>query len=327
LKARREGIPAGEWLHKCLLLCGAAAAVFALGNVYFVWAAGLRKWLFCLFVYPLRYYPAPDGNNWRVLLYDFRWHPGLGRWISFPFLYATVPLVYLIFGVVIPRHSLKDRGQPWDKLVLLAITVFVMFLAIAASPSVKRLSTVSPPAMILLAWLLDRLSNTAARLRTTVGALAVALAIAAPVYTQRHWRACLDLPAGRTAIVDPVQWEQYRWAVRHTSPGQPFFGNSTMYLPLRLRNPAPIEGFDSSEYTRPEQVVALVQALQKSRTPLMILDSPNIAFTSTRFPLGHLGPFQDYLLQNYHLTKTFPSGDQVWERTDAPATPAAPTVR
>jgi|SRR5215471_1030666 len=316
-KTRREGVPAGERLRKCLLLCGAAAAMFALVNAYFVWTAGLRRWIFFLFIYPLRYYPAPDGNSWRVLLYDFRWHPGLGRWISFPFVYATVPLVYLIFGLVVHRRWRKDRGQPWDWLVLLEVTGFAMFLAIAPSPSVKRLSTVSPPAMILLTWLLDRPGSTAGRLRTVVGALAVALAIAAPVYTQRRWRAQIDLPAGRTAV-DPVWYEEYRWALRHTSPGQPFFGNSTMYLPLRLWNPASIEGVDSTEYTRPEQVVALVQALEKHRIPLMILGSTDIAFISTDHSLGHLGPFRDYLLQNYHLTKTFQSGDQVWERTDAP---------
>jgi len=309
----RQGTPTGQWVRKCVVLCGAAATVFVLANAYFIWAAGLRQWLFCLLVYPLRYYPAPDGNNWRVVLSDFRSHPGLGRWISFPFVYATVPLVYVIFALVMHRRWRKDPDQPYNWLLLLAATGFAMFLAIAPSPSVKRLSTVSPPAMILLAWLLDRPGKTARRLKTALGVLAVATAIAAPVYNQRRWHAYLDLPAGRTAFLDSVPYEEYRWTLRHTHPGQPFFGNSTMYLSLRLENPAPIEGFDFSEYTRPEHVRALVQGLEKHRTPLMILPSTK-ALVSTDPPPGHLGPFRDYLLHDYHLTRTFPSGNEAWER-------------
>jgi hypothetical protein len=315
-KARREGVPANEWLRKCLLLCGAAAALFVVANGYFIRAAGLRHWFFCIVTYPVFYYSVPAINNWRVVEYDFRWHPGLGRWISFPFVYATVPLVYIVFALDMRRRCKKDRDVPWDRLVLVALTGLALFLSIAASPSVKRLSTVSPPAMILLAWLLNRPGRTAGCLRALLGTLAVALAIAAAVYNQTRWRAYLDLPAGRTALLDPVQYEEYRWMLGHTHPGQYFFGVAPMYLPFHLLNPTAVEGFDPSEYTRPDQVAAGVRALKMHVVPLMIL--PLSELRPGRSPSDHLRPFRDYLHQNYQLIKTFRNADQVWEKIDAP---------
>ena len=88
-----------------------------------------------------------------------------------------------------------------------------------------------------------------------------------------------------------------------------------MYLPFHLLNPTAVKGFDPSEYTRPEQVVAGLQRLKAHRVPLIIA-SPK--FRSTGAVPGHLGPFLDYLRQNYRLTRTFPNGDGVWERIDSP---------
>jgi hypothetical protein len=315
-KARREGAPTGEWLRKCLLLCGAAAAVFVMANAYFIRAAGLRQWLFCIVIYPLRYFSAPAINNWRVLEYDFLWHPSFGRWISFPFVYATVPVVYIVFALDMRRRCKKDRDVPWDQLVLVALTGFALFLAIAPSPSIKRLSTVSPPAMILLAWLLNKPGKIASKLKAMLGALAVAAAIAAPVYNQTRWRAYLDFPAGRTALLDSSQYEEYGWMLSHTHPGQFFFGMAPMYLPLHLLNPTAVEGFDPSEYTRPEWVVAGVQALRAHLVPLIILRVSDQYLLPVDSP--HLDPFRHYLRQNYRLTRTFPNGDDVWERIDAP---------
>jgi hypothetical protein len=314
-KARREGVPVGKCLRMCLLLCAASAVVFAMANTYFIWAAGLRQWLFCVIVYPLRYFTAPAVNNWRIVKYDFRWHPGFGKWISFPFVYATVPLVYLIFAVDMRRRWRRATSKPWDQLVLVALTGFALFLSVAPSPAVKRLSHVSPPAMILLVWLLDRPGKAASRLKPILGGLAVAVAIAASVYNQTRWRAYLDLPAGRTAFWDPVDYDEYRWMLVHTHPGQYFFGMQPMYVPLHLLNPTAVEGFDPSEYTRPEWVVAGVQALRTHLVPLIILRASDYYLLPTGSP--RLDPFRDYLRQNYRVTRTFPNGDDVWERIGA----------
>ena len=316
-KGRREGMAAGECVRKCVLLCGAAAAVFAIANTYFIWAAGLRHWFFCVIVYPLRYFTAPTVNNWRIIKYDFQWHRGFGKWISFPFVYATVPLVYVIFALDMRRRWKKAAAdEPWDQLVLVELTGLALFLSVAHSPAVKRLSHVSPPAMVLLAWLVNRSGKTAGLLKAILGGLGVAVAIAASVYNQTRWRAYLDLPAGRTALLNPVEYDEYRWMLAHTHPGQYFFGMPPMYVPLHLLNPTAVEGFDPSEYTRPEWVVAGVRALRAHLVPLIILRTSDYYLLPTDSP--HLDPFRDYLRQNYRLTRTFPNGDDVWERIGVP---------
>lgn len=317
-KARRDGVPAGGWVSRCLLLCGAAAAVFAAANGYFIRAAGLGQWLFYTVIYPIRYFPVPAVNNWHVVEYDFRWHPGLSRWISFPFLYATVPLVYIIvFAFGLRGRWKKAVDGPWEQLVLVTLTGVALFITIAPSPTVKRLSYVSPPAMILLAWLLDRPGRFAGRLRAALGCLAVALAISASVYNQTRWHAYLDLPAGRTAFSDHVELDEYRWMLAHTHPGQYFFGMPPMLVPLHLVNPTAVEGFDTSEYTRPEWVVAGVQALQVHPPPIMVLNRGQQYLLSAHSPSDHTAPFRDYWIQNYRLAKTFANGDEAWERTDS----------
>jgi len=241
---------------------------------------------------------------------------GFGKWISFPFVYATVPLLYIIFALDMGRRWKKATNEPWDQLVLVAVTGFALFLSVAPSPAVKRLSHVSPPAMILLVWLLNRSGKTASLLRAMLGVMAVAIAIAATVYNQTRWRAYLDLPAGRTAFWDPIDYDEYRWLLAHTHPGQYFFGMPPMYVPLHLLNPTAVEGFDPSEYMRPEWVVAGVEALRTHLVPLIILRASEQYLLPVDSP--HLDPFRDYLRQNYRLTRTFSNGDDVWERIDAP---------
>jgi len=317
-KTRRNGLPAREWLPKCLLLCGAAAGVFAVANTYFIWAAGPGHWLFCTVIYPFRYFRVPAVNNWRVVEYDFQWHPALSRWISFPFMYATVPLVYIIFAFYSRERRTRFPREPWDQLVLVVLTGIALFITIAPAPTVKRLSYVSPPAMILLAWLLDRPGKSAGRLKAVLGGLAVGLAIAASIHTQTRWRAYLDLPAGRTAFSDRVEYDEYGWMLAHTHPGQYFFGMPPMLVPLHLVSPTAVEGFDTSDYTRPEWVVAGVQALQMHPPPMMVLNNGKQYLFSAHPPSDHNGPFRDFWVQNYRLTQTFPNGDEVWERIESP---------
>ncbi|HEV2492107.1 MAG TPA: hypothetical protein VG204_03450 [Terriglobia bacterium] len=313
--ARRRGVRAREWLPKCLLLSGAAAGVFAVVNVYFIRAVGLGRWLFCVVIYPVRYFHVPDLNNWRIVEHDFWGHPGLSRWVSFPFLYATVPLVYVIFALTF-RSREKAVDEPWDRLVLVALTGVALFITIAPSPSVKRLSCVSPPAIILVAWLLNRPGKLVGMLRTGLGGVAIGLVVAASLYRQTRWRAYLDLPGGRTAFSDQVTLDEYRWMLAHTHPGQYFFGMPPMLVPFHLVNPTAVVIFDTSEYTRPEWVVDGVQALKTHPVPLMVLNHGEQYLLSTHLPSDHNGPFRDYWVQNYRLTKTFPNGDEVWGKID-----------
>jgi hypothetical protein len=98
-----------------------------------------------------------------------------------------------------------------------------------------------------------------------------------------------------------------------------YFGMPPMYLPFLLQNPAPIDAPAPSEYGRPEQIAAAVEALEKNRVPLLLLRRSMYIPHLLGYPADHLQPFQDYLYQNYRCTKTFPSGDEVWERLNHPS--------
>jgi hypothetical protein len=272
--------------------------------------------VYCIIVYPLLYYPAPTINNWRVVLYDFRAHQSLVRWFAYPFVYVTIPLACVVF-LLATRRYWKDQTEPWPELVLIALTGIFMFLAIASSPSTKRLGSVGPPAMVSLAWLLCRSGRVTRLLKMALATGAIGMSIAMPVRVQMFWKGFLDLPAGRTAFHDKQQYEEYAWVLTHSHPGQLFLG-MPMHLPFLLLSPSSNIGLHASEYTRPEQVMALVKALDTHPVPLMILPSSKEYPRTTGLPSDHLGPFRDYLCRNYSLTRTFTTGDELWEKKDAP---------
>jgi hypothetical protein len=316
--SRHDHARARELWRRSLILCGAAFAVFAAANSYFIAAAGPRRWFYCLVTYPLRYYSAPSINNWRVIFYDFEWHRSASAWVVFPVVYCTVPAVYIVFLFVIRRRWKRCDSGSRDLLMLVAFTGIAMFLAIATEPSVKRLSTVSPPAMIVLAWLLDRPARAATIVRTGLGGVAAAMAIALCVRAQTRRPTCLDLPAGRTAFMDGTLVEEYSWVLSHTHPGQFLWGMPPFYLPFRLQNPSAIQGIHTSEYTRPEDVAALVAALEQHDVPIIILASEEKYPFTAGGASNHLGPFVAYLRANYRETRSFANGDEVWEK-DSPS--------
>ena len=311
-KSRGEPERSGPYWRLCLLLCGAALATFAMINVPFILAAGVSRWVDCVLVFPARYYSSVPINNWLGTWTDFQIRGGFLKWVCYPFMYATVPLVYIVFFWVMRTRRRDEPDEPWGKLLAVACTGVAMFLAVVPALSIKRISSVSPPAMILLVWLLSR-QRRAGTLAATLGAMTVAIAIAMPLRVQeRHW-SYLDLPAGRAAIEDPAVYEVYRWTMAHTRPGQMYFGMPPMYLPLKLRNPAPIDAPGPSEYTRPEQIAAVIEALETNRVPLLLLRRSMYTPHALGYSADHLRSFQDYLYRHYRLTKTFSTGDEVWE--------------
>ena len=305
---RREG-----W-RKGLLLCGTAVLVFTAINGRYIQAAGLGRWIDSVIIFPIRYYPSVSINNWRGTWPDFQGRTGGLKWVCFPFVYIATPLAYLAFFWTMRRRWGADRSALWNRLLLVALTGMAMFLAVAPALSIKRISTVSPPALILLAWLLSRPGK---RLMVPVGvlsAVSLGIAVSMVIRTQARRWTYIDLPAGRVAIADPAVYEEYRWIAENTRPGQMYFGMPTMYVPLRLRNPAPIQAPAPSEYSRPEQIAATIDALEQNRVPMLILRPSMYIAHLLGYASDHLGPFHDYLDRNYRRTKTFVTGDEVWER-------------
>jgi hypothetical protein len=307
-----ELAPRGDWWRKGAVLFGLSAVVFIAANAYFIKASGLQQWLYCMIVFPLRYYPSVSLNNWRV------YGQGLGEirlgMVPFLFVHAAVPLVYIISLVAIPRERKKEPSQPWDRLFLISLTGMAMFLAIAPSPSWKRLSMVSPPAMILIVWFLIRPGKVRTVCRIGLGTAAIILALAATVRTQTRWHAYLNLPVGRTAFDDSGRHEEYGYMLARTHPGQLLFGTPPVLFAFGLENPAPIDVFVPAEYTRPEQVNATIQTLERYRVPMLMLNRQMYGQFVAMSASDHLDPLRAYLRQNYRLTRQFQNQDELWER-------------
>ena len=68
------------------------------------------------------------------------------------------------------NYGRRMEGDRRDKLLLVAMTGSAMFLAVASAPSLKRLATVSPPAMIVLVWLLNQPGKAVAGLKVLLRA-------------------------------------------------------------------------------------------------------------------------------------------------------------
>lgn len=305
-------------LRKCILFCGAVLLFFVAINGPYMAALGLRDWIKWVVVFPFRYYPTLPAQTWRAPWDDFRNQTGFIRWICIPFVYLTIPLVYFIFLRVMFLRRKIETNEPWNQLLLLAITGLAMFASVAPCLSVMRVSTASLPGMVLLAWLLNRWGRPGRIAAVALAAVSLAIAVYLPLRIQTmHWR-YLDLPAGRAAIRDPNRYELYQWMAQHTHPGQMYFGIGPISLPLRLRTPAPIESPVPYEYDRPEHIAASIDAIERNRIPLLLL-RPYLNLAGTwGYTDEHIRPFQAYIDQHYRRVKTFPSGDEAWERKEIP---------
>ncbi len=314
-KRRNEAI-----LKKQLYLFSAFCAALAVTCGYTIVVAGLRNVWNCVVVFTLRYY-STDLNANTPLVYlglpsvpPWRHLPVLLVWL---FIYSVVPFVYVVFLVRYWRRPPGDDTKPWDKFMLLNIVGWFLFLGTASEPSIMRLASESPPAIILLVWLVD---SSGGRTKIPIKLLwtfGLTLAIAQPMMTQLRKSYVLDLPAGRTAFPSAEQRERYAWLAANTRASDFFFDGATLprvYFPLDLRNPAGVPFLTTTEYTRPEQVQDVIDSLGREQVKLVVwsiyMDVPEDLFDRG----DHLGPLRAYLRHHYHIVKTFSDGDQVWEK-------------
>jgi hypothetical protein len=201
--------------------------------------------------------------------------------------------------------------------MLINFTGLFLFLEVAPSPTWFRLYSASLPALILVVWLARSPTRFQRSFLRVLWIAGLVLAIGQPLWTQRHWRAYLDLPVGRTALLDKEAREKLQWLSQRTRPGEFFLQGAWpgVHFPLGLRNPAFMDFLEPSEYTRPEQVQRVIAALGKNHVRY-VLWSIRLDLPDNRRPQGdHLEPIRAYLRQHYRIVKTFPDFDQVWERT------------
>jgi len=227
-------------------------------------------------------------------------------------------LAYAGSFIAIWRRSKVEQEEPWDRLMLLAVVGVAMFVVMIPALSIRRISCVSPPALILLAWLLSRGGKKWTVAAAAIGTVSFGVALAQITSIQLRKSLTLDLPIGRVGIPEVANYEVYRWMADHTRPGQWYFGMPPLTLPLGLRNPTPIEDPAPAEFSRPEQIAAAVEGLERTKTPLLVLLPAMYIPHLLGYSADHLQPFQDYLYLHYRKTKIFSNGEEVWERKDIP---------
>jgi len=301
---------------------GAFLATILAFNAYFAWKAGLRQFLWCTITFGIKYYPAFPANTWRVILLDFPefhpWSHQLVRVGVFLFLHGLVPLVYVLFFVLYGRLKRSRPLEPWDQLMLVNWIGASLFIGIAPAPDDLRLSSISLPAFIVLVWLL-RLWGTKGRpVLRAIWVAALVLVVIEPGSRQIHWRTEFALPIGRVAFLDRSSYEMHRWVLERISPPGFFFEEEfpRMNFTLNLRNPAPVPVLTNADYTRPEQVLAAVRALEERRVRFVMV-SPWLDRKMMGRDWGdHLEPLRAYLGTHYHAVKTFANSEQVLERNE-----------
>ena len=283
---------------------------------YYVWRAGLKRFLSCTVVFLIKYLPSDPACRWNVYGADMpsldNWYKNtyLAKWIIVELL---VPWIYFLFFLRARRERQTRPQEPWERLMLVSIVGLFLFLGVAPAALNYRLCTVSLPAFILVVWLArwpGRLERYA-RPFLWVGLLALMAAETYSIPTQRH--VTLDLPIGRIARFDRETPELLQWCVSHMRSSDYLFALPGLNFALGLRNPTPIDFLTTSDYTRPEQVRSVVEALEAKRAR-WVEWWPDLEFPEG--PGDHLGPFRTYLHAHYHIATTLRNGDQLWERNE-----------
>jgi len=300
------------------LLAGFLATISAC-LAYFVWAVGPGKVFYYAVTFVAKYYPADWFNNWRVYLSG---RPQLHAWTTwfdlpaFVLIHLMVPFVYILFLVYAVRSRKQHPEDLWRRLILVNVTGLFLFVTVASAPAYSRLYVVSPPALVILVWLIDSSAKVPRSVLRLTWATVLIMLMARPLVAEIRWKAYLDLPTGRTAFFDPLLYEKCKWMSQRTEPFVYFFGDHLISFSLRLRNVGRVPFLRPTDYTRPEEVDDAIHGLDKFHVRFVSwyigMDREKDA---ARRPEGnHLAPIRLYLREHYHVAETFANGDQIWER-------------
>jgi hypothetical protein len=312
---QRSAEQRGLLLKKEAGLLGGFFATVAIFSSYFLWKAGWKRFLYYTVVFVAKYYSAEQWNTWRAYL---RGAPSIRLWpnwpdlAAWPFIHLLIPFIYILFVLYYWRAAPSRSDVPWERLMLINVTGLSMFLAISSAPAYNRLYTVSLPGIVLLVWFTCAFVPVKKILLPILWTAIVVLAILKPIVTQTRWKAYLNLPTGRTVFFQPEYYEKAKWLAERTQPSDYFFGNTSLFFALRLRNPSRVPFLSATDYSRPEEVLNVVQTLEEHRVNFVSrfpgLDDP------VNNAGDHLAPLRLYLHDHYHVGKKFSNGDQFLER-------------
>jgi hypothetical protein len=279
---------------------------------YYAHKAGFHSLLYALWDYPFKFAAAEHSFPFRSYLYKIPPHrtPGdLARMAPFVFIHLLIPFAYLFCLVRLFREKTRMDRRLWEHILLINLVGLALFAAVAAGPSYHRLCMIAPPAIVLCVWYFSGETRVDRTVRGLCWSISIVLFLYLPVRLQLLPRTYLDLPTGRTAFLSLPEYEETRWLAGQTHAGDSFFNLTQVSFVLALQNPTPVDFVTPTEITPPEQVDAVVRSLEVHQTPFVFLPQ----FYAPREIIDSLQPFREYVYNNYHLAKAFPSG-QFWER-------------
>ena len=288
-------------------------------------AAGLANLYRATIIFPFKYWSASaDPNSWsdyalivaidQLLHRYFRILRPLIVAILIPGIYLVALIYYMRRAVVLP--------EPQGRTIMIVSAVGLsLFVSIANSASISRMSTVSLPGFIVLVWLLDQTSwgGFAKRL---LWALTLMLMLRDVSVAWQNRFDYVDTPTGRVALSDKEHYESYyQWLSHNTRPGEAVFNatnHSGIYFMFGLDDPTRLWWLTSCDFTRPEEIPGVLRGL-KERQVRLVLWSSGIDAIGCRTGTDHIQPIRDYLHNHYRQIGTFQDiyGTTifVWERT------------
>ena len=267
---------------------------------YYVLRASVPVLFYDLIVFPLTGLSGPI-NSPGIYLHQF---PGIHssadllRMMPFLLIVVLVPYVYFITLYRLWKKPLRDETRR-QQVLLLCVAGLALFLAICSGPTVFRLSTVAPPAILCLVWLIEQ-SRHARILRRSLFSLTLVFIVWLPVHRQMQRHLTLVLPTGRVAFTDRGSYQLMQWMQARTQPGDNFFNDYGIAFYLKLRNPTHTEFVNNDAFTSSQDVVRVLAAMQE-QPPRYIAMFPSVPET----PYDQAGPFRAYVFSRYCLAKTF----------------------
>jgi hypothetical protein len=290
---------------------------------YYVYKAGFQRVLFDLVIFPSRFMPLSEVNSPRTYLRqlaqfrNFRRPSEIAFLIPAFFIYALVPYVYVAGLYQLWRRRTVLPCTLQRNLILLHVAGLGLFLGIAHGPRHFRLCTVAPPAILIFVWLLTLPIPALGYIRKLWWVLAGCYLILLPVSRQVQWHAKLDLPIGRTAFTDRALLHKFQWVAERTHPSDGFFNDSALSLYLSLHNPTQTEFVTYDETTRPEQIAAVVEALERDPPAYISLLPVTLGSGDGG---DHAAPLRRFVYDNYILANVFSQKQsqyeqQLWRRS------------
>lgn len=272
---------------------------------YYIYKAGFQTVFFDLVIFPVRFLSSGEVNSPRTYLHQIpaiRTPAEIGRLVPFVFIYTLVPYVYFVGLYRIWRKRVIIPALLLQRLILLHLVGLALFLSVASGPRFFRLSTVAPPAILICTWILEGQRPGYRMARILLSSLAVIFAFIVPARRQTHWHTALNLPIGRTAFSDVLMFQEFQWMSERTHPSESFFNNSALCLYLGLNNPTAVEFVTYGDFTRPDQVDAVIQSLQRNPARYIVLLPQRMASAKMH---DHAEPFRTYVRDHYRLARIF----------------------